>query len=77
VDWKLHIPSPTKRKEWDAFWTQYLFEKRETARFHADPRVEQVELPLLNRRLLRAKPGKEPVRGLKRTGTPGRSGRVR
>ena len=77
VDWKLHIPSPTKKKEWGAFWTQYLFEKRETARFHADPRIEQVDLPLLNRRLLRAKPGKKPTPGSKRPRAPGRSGRAR
>ncbi len=63
VDWKLHIPSPARRKEWDAFWEQLLREKREIARFHADPRVASVELPLLNRRLVRAHPtGERPPR---------------
>jgi hypothetical protein len=53
VHWKLHIPSPSKRKEWEAFWTQYLFEKREIRRFQEDDSVEDVTLPLLNQRLTR------------------------
>ena len=48
VHWKLHIPSPRKRKEWDEFWTQYLFEKREIRRFEEDETVEEITLPLLN-----------------------------
>ena len=53
VHWKLHIPSPKNRRAWDAFWAQYLLEKREIERFEADRSTEEVDLPLLNRRLSR------------------------
>lgn len=48
VHWKLHIPSPRSTKAWRTFWDQYRFEKRELARFEADPNVKEVVLPLLN-----------------------------
>jgi len=52
VHWKIHIPSPKKKKEWTAFWTQYREEKRLLAQHHRDPRMKGVKLPLLNLQLL-------------------------
>ena len=53
VHWKIHIPSPKNAKEWKAFWNTYLHEKRLIEEFQQNPRMEEVNLPLLNMRLTR------------------------
>lgn len=48
VHWKMRIPSPAKRKDWDAFWTAYRREKSLIARFRNDPSIKEITLELLN-----------------------------
>ena len=58
VHWKIHIPSPRKKKEWLSFWAVY---RRETAlieRFKRDPRIREITLELLNQRWIRPDPAK-------------------
>jgi len=71
VDWKLHIPSPKKVKEWDAFWTQYLFEKRAILRFEADTNVREITLPLLNQKLVRTPLKPRPPKAWRKRRTGG------
>ena len=59
VHWKLHIPSPAKKKEWTAFWTKYRREKRLLDQFQRDPRVKEITLDLLNQRWVRQEPLKK------------------
>lgn len=56
VHWKIHIPSPRKKKEWLEFWTIYRREKRLLDEFQRDPRIKEVTLALLNQRWMRALP---------------------
>jgi hypothetical protein len=67
VDWKIRIPSPKRRKQWDAFWDQYLFEKRELSRFKASKSPEEIRLPLLNLHYVRRA---EPATRKKKKKTP-------
>ena len=53
VHWKLHVPAPKKRKKWDAFWKQYLLERRLIEVFQAGGGPPVLELPLLNQRFTR------------------------
>ncbi len=53
VHWKLHIPSPRRKREWSDFWTRYRLEKQLLKQFENDPRIKEVELELLSRRLTR------------------------
>ena len=53
VHWKIHIPSPKKKKEWGTFWAQYREEKRVIDQFNRDPNMKEVYLPLLNQKLMR------------------------
>ena len=56
VHWKIRIPSPTKKKEWLAFWTAYRREKGLLEQFQRDPRIKEITLEILNQRWLRPKP---------------------
>jgi hypothetical protein len=51
VHWKIHIPSPKRKKEWRAFWEQYREEKRLLAQHYRGGRMKATHLPLLNMRL--------------------------
>ncbi len=51
VHWKIHIPSPKNRKEWNAFWRQYREEKRQLEAFHNGTLTESVRLEILNMQL--------------------------
>ena len=51
VHWKLHIPSPKKKREWTDFWTRYRHEKLLIEEFRTNPNLKQVDLELLNQRL--------------------------
>ena len=53
VDWKLHIPSPKREREWNEFWQKYRQEKALTAEFYRDESIKEVTLELLNRVLRR------------------------
>ena len=48
VPWKLRVPAPSKVKQWDRFWQQYLFECRQIAEFEANPHIKELHLTLLN-----------------------------
>ena len=48
VHWKLHIPSPAKKKEWQLFWCTYRREKRLMEEFQRDPSIKRLTLTLLN-----------------------------
>ena len=54
VHWKIHIPSPKKRKEWEAFWTEYRAEKRLLERFRTNPKLKRVSLRILNQELIKS-----------------------
>lgn len=56
VHWKIHIPSPRRKKEWREFWTIYRREKRLLEEFQRDPRIKEITLALLNQRWMRAPP---------------------
>ena len=56
VHWKIHIPSPRKKKEWLEFWTLYRREKRLLDEFQRNPRIKVVTLALLNQRWMRDVP---------------------
>jgi DNA-directed RNA polymerase subunit RPC12/RpoP len=53
VHWKLHVPAPSRRRKWDAFWKQYLLELRMIEQFRAGIGPDVIELPLLNQRHVR------------------------
>lgn len=53
VHWKIHIPSPRKKREWEAFWTLYRRETQLIERFKRDPRIKEIALELLNQRWTR------------------------
>lgn len=53
VHWKIHIPSPKKRKEWNAFWAEYRTEKRLLEQFRTDPKLKRVFLRILNLELVK------------------------
>lgn len=57
VHWKLHVPAPRKVKKWNAFWAQYLLERRQIDEFYAGRLGDELVLPLLNRRLVRSRQG--------------------
>ncbi len=48
VHWKLHIPSPRKKKEWAEFWAIYRRELQLIERYKNDPRIKEITLDLLN-----------------------------
>jgi hypothetical protein len=54
VHWKLHIPSPRKKKQWEEFWTVYRRETELIERFKADPRIKEITLDLLNQHWVRS-----------------------
>ena len=45
---KLHVPAPKKKKKWDKFWSQYLYELRQIEEFNGNKNIKRIELPLLN-----------------------------
>ncbi len=51
VHWKIRIPSPKNRKEWDTFWEQYRNEKRQLEAFHDGTLKTPVTLRILNLQL--------------------------
>ena len=53
VHWKLHIPSPRKKKEWSEFWAVYRREKRLIEQFQKDSRIKEITLELLNQHFKR------------------------
>lgn len=53
VHWKLRVPAPRKKKKWDAFWSQYLFELRQIEQFRSDINIQEIQLPLLNMKFRR------------------------
>ncbi len=53
VHWKLHIPSPAKKRKWGVFWTEYLQEKRLIEQFNTNPNLKHVKLKLLHMQLIR------------------------
>lgn len=57
VHGKLHVPAPRKVRKWNRFWAQYLAERRQIEEFHAGRLGDELVLPLLNRRLVRARRG--------------------
>jgi len=48
VHWKIHLPSPKKKKEWSAFWEIYLLEKNKLDKWNIDGSIEVIKLDLLN-----------------------------
>ena len=48
VDWKIHIPSPKRKKEWDSFWEKYLIERRILKNFFRYGSKKSVKLEILN-----------------------------
>ena len=56
VHWKIRIPSPSKKKEWAAFWTAYRREKGLLEQFQRDPRIKEITLEILTQRWTRPKP---------------------
>lgn len=48
VDWKIHIPSPKKKKEWETFWKRYLNERRLLVNFFRYRSKKPVKLEILN-----------------------------
>jgi Fe-S-cluster containining protein len=53
VDWKIHIPSPKREREWNEFWRKYRKEKALEAEIYRDESIKEVTLELLNRSLRR------------------------
>ncbi|WP_157212782.1 hypothetical protein [Herbaspirillum sp. CF444] len=51
VHWKLHVPSPKKKKKWNSFWDRYLLELRQIEEFKSNKNIRELRLPLLNIRL--------------------------
>ncbi len=54
VHWKLHVPSPRKRRKWETFWRQYLLELRLIEEFKAGIGPDELSLSLLNQLWIRA-----------------------
>ena len=51
VEWKIHIPSPKRRKAWDEFWKKYRAELKLVDAFNRGELRKSVSLELLNRTL--------------------------
>ena len=51
VHWKIRVPSPKHRKQWEKFWVQYLDEKQRLAEYYANGRKGPLKLELLNMEL--------------------------
>ena len=48
VHWKIHVPSPSRRKAWDQFWDKYRAEKKLLDSFNRGELHESVTFELLN-----------------------------
>ena len=48
VHWKIHVPSPKRKKEWRKFWEIYKKEKRLIELWENDQTVGEINLELLN-----------------------------
>ena len=51
VDWKIHIPSPKKKKEWETFWKKYLTERRLLEYFFIYGSKKPIKLEILSMHL--------------------------
>ena len=51
LPWKVRVPSPKNRKEWDAFWTQYRMELRQLQAWRSGTLAEPTTLKILNMQL--------------------------
>ncbi len=61
VHWKIHIPSPRKKKEWLEFWAIYRREKRLLEQFQNDPRIKEITLDPLNQHWMRTVSPRSPA----------------
>lgn len=52
VHWKIRVPSPKNRKQWDKFWQLYIAEKEQLKRWCESGTVEEIHLDILNMRLM-------------------------
>jgi hypothetical protein len=48
VHWKIRVPSPAKRRDWDRFWAEYRTEKELLSRFHRGELREPATFRILN-----------------------------
>ncbi|MBI4833966.1 MAG: hypothetical protein HY811_03995 [Planctomycetes bacterium] len=55
VHWKIHIPSPKKTKEWQRFWALYKKEKKLIAIWIDDKSIKEINLNLLNKKMIKGK----------------------
>lgn len=52
VHWKIRVPSPSRPKEWHAFWSLYRKEKAVLESHFQNPGIERLTLDLLNMQLV-------------------------
>lgn len=48
VHWNIRVPSPKRRKQWEAFWVQYNDGKQRLAQYYANGSKGPLKLELLN-----------------------------
>ncbi len=48
VHWKIHVPSPKKRKVWEKFWQAYKVEKQLLADYYKNGRKGELRLEILS-----------------------------